>query len=111
MPNYKKVGQRYQIGDRVLKKTPSIPQERMLNKAYKPRYGVVESVDTCIQANGRVDYYYCVKWDDSGSKSSTRHMQHRLLPVDMPKRNRKPDPLKEGYQEVSPGIMFKEEKL
>jgi len=26
-------------------------------------------------------------------------------------RNRKPNPLKESYEEVSPGVMFKEEKL
>ena len=71
------VGQRYQIGDRVYRKSVTLGSGN--GQKYSARYGTIESVDSNTNAVGAVNYYYMVKWEGSNSGSPSKHIQHRLI--------------------------------
>ena len=71
------VGQRYQIGDRVYRKSVTLGSGN--GQKYAARYGTIESVDSSTNAVGAVNYYYMVKWEGSNSGSPSKHIQHRLI--------------------------------
>ena len=71
------VGQRYQIGDRVYRKSVTLGSGN--GQKYSARYGTIESVDSSTNAVGAVNYYYMVKWEGSNSGSPSKHIQHRLI--------------------------------
>ena len=74
------VGQRYQIGDRVYRKSVTLGSGN--GQKYKTRYGTITEVNTNINAVGAVNYFYMVKWEGSNSGSPSRHIQHRLKKVE-----------------------------
>ena len=109
MPMSKKhqpVGQRYQIGDRVYRKKANMGSKG--SKNYNKRFGKITEVSEDVNAVGAINYYYMVEWEGSRAGAPSRHIQHRLVPVE---DNNQPDPSQQGFKEVSPGIMFKESKL
>ena len=71
------VGQRFQIGDRVYRKSVTLGSGN--GQKYATRYGTIESVDSSTNAVGAVNYYYMVKWEGSNSGSPSKHIQHRLI--------------------------------
>tara|TARA_R100000458_G_C8261881_1_gene237290 strand:+ start:1527 stop:1760 length:234 start_codon:yes stop_codon:yes gene_type:complete len=71
-----RVGQRYQIGDRVLKKVIS------QTKSFSPRQGTVKAAEERSDSRGYPSWYYKIKWD--GSKISSIHAQQALLPLSLP---------------------------
>ena len=71
------VGQRYQIGDRVYRKSVTLGSGN--GQKYSARYGTIESVDSSTNAVGAVNYYYMVKWEKSNNGSPSKHIQHRLI--------------------------------
>lgn len=73
------VGQRFQIGDRVYRKSVTLGSGN--GQKYAARYGTIESVDSSTNAVGAVNYYYMVKWEGSNSGSPSKHIQHRLIKV------------------------------
>ena len=73
------VGQRYQIGDRVYRKSVTLGSGN--GQKYAARYGTIESVNSSTNAVGAVNYYYMVKWEGSNSGSPSKHIQHRLKKV------------------------------
>ena len=79
MPKPKPIGQRYKIGDRVYRKSPDL---RADNSSFKARYGTITDVDSNTNAVGAVNYYYMVRWEGSSTRSSSKHMQARLLPAE-----------------------------
>ena len=125
------VGQRYQIGDRVYRKSVTLGSGN--GQKYSARYGTIESVDSSTNAVGAVNYYYMVKWEGSNSGSPSKHIQHRLLkaePIPTDVQNTLAEQAYEEerieaafsngeveaepvqlFEESSPGIMFKESKL
>ena len=125
------VGQRYQIGDRVYRKSVTLGSGN--GQKYAARYGTIESVDSSTNAVGAVNYYYMVKWEGSNSGSPSKHIQHRLLkaePIPTDVQNTLAEQAYEEerieaafsngeveaepvqlFEEISPGIMFKESKL
>ena len=74
------VGQRYQIGDRVYRKSVSLGSGN--GQKYRTRYGTITDVDSNTNAVGAVNYYYMVRWEGSSTRSSSKHMQARLLPAE-----------------------------
>ena len=71
------VGQRYQIGDRVYRKSVTLGSGN--GQKYRTRYGTITDVDTSLNAKGALNYFYMVKWEGSNSGSSSKHIQHRLI--------------------------------
>ena len=71
------VGQRYQIGDRVYRKSVTLGSGN--GQKYSARYGTIESVDSSTNAVGAVNYFYMVKWEGSKAGSPSKHIQHRLI--------------------------------
>ena len=65
-----RVGQRYQRGDRVKKRT--------IGGVKPPRFGTVLHATTKNDSRGHQSWYYSVQWDDL--KSPSIHAQHALLP-------------------------------
>ena len=100
------VGQRYQIGDRVYRKSVTLGSGN--GQKYRTRYGTITDVNSNTNAVGAVNYFYMVKWEGSNSGSPSKHIQHRLIKAE---DNKPEDPSQQGFKEVSPGIMFKESKL
>ena len=96
------VGQRYQIGDRVYRKSVTLGSGN--GQKYRTRYGTITDVDSSTNAVGAVNYFYMVKWEGSNSGSPSKHIQHRLIKA-------VPVPPDSCFEEISPGIMFKESKL
>jgi len=76
MTKPKPIGQRYKIGDRVYRKSPDL---RVNNSKSKARYGTITGVDPVVNAVGATNYYYLVRWEGSSIRSSSKHMQTRLL--------------------------------
>ena len=73
------VGQRYQIGDRVYRKSVTLGSGN--GQKYRTRYGTITDVDSNTNAVGAVNYFYMVKWEGSNSGSPSKHIQHRLIKV------------------------------
>ena len=71
------VGQRYQIGDRVYRKSVTLGSGN--GQKYRTRYGTITDVDTSPNAKGSINYFYMVKWEGSNSGSPSKHIQHRLI--------------------------------
>jgi len=71
------VGQRFQIGDRVYRKSVTLGSGN--GQKYGTRYGTIQSIDSSTNAVGAVNYYYMVKWEGSNSGSPSKHIQHRLI--------------------------------
>ncbi len=71
-----RVGQRYQIGDRVLKKVLS------QTRSFSPREGTVKAAVEKSDSRGYPSWYYKVKWD--GLRTTSIHAQHALLPLSLP---------------------------
>ena len=125
------VGQRYQIGDRVYRKSVTLGSGN--GQKYRTRYGTITDVDSSTNAVGAVNYFYMVKWEGSNSGSPSKHIQHRLIkaeqiPTDVQntlaeqayEEERIEAAFSNGeveaepvqlFEEISPGIMFKESKL
>ena len=125
------VGQRFQIGDRVYRKSVTLGSGN--GQKYATRYGTIESVNSNTNAVGAVNYYYMVKWEGSNSGSPSKHIQHRLIkaePIPTDVQNTLAEQAYEEerieaafssgeieaepvqlFEEISPGIMFKESKL
>ena len=125
------VGQRYQIGDRVYRKSVTLGSGN--GQKYRTRYGTITGVDSSTNAVGAVNYFYMVKWEGSNSGSPSKHIQHRLIkaetiPTDVQntlaeqayEEERIEAAFSNGeveaepvqlFEEISPGIMFKESKL
>ena len=74
------VGQRYQIGDRVYRKSVTLGSGN--GQKYRTRYGTITGVDTSPNAKGALNYFYMVKWEGSNSGSPSKHIQHRLIKAD-----------------------------
>ena len=70
MNQQKRIGQRYQVNERVLKKTISA------SRSMAPRKGRILSVEKRLNKRGHVSYYYRIQWDDL--KSPSLHAQHVL---------------------------------
>ena len=70
------VGQRYQRGDRVYRKSVTLGSGN--GQKYRTRYGTITDVDTSHNAKGALNYFYMVKWEGSHSGSPSNHIQHRL---------------------------------
>ena len=65
-----RVGQRYQLGQRVKKRATAISK--------KPRFGtVLEAIEGSDSRNHPM-WYYSIQWDDL--KSPSIHAQHALVP-------------------------------
>ena len=125
------VGQRYQIGDRVYRKSVTLGSGN--GQKYRTRYGTITDVDSNTNAVGAVNYFYMVKWEGSNSGSPSKHIQHRLIkaePIPTDVQNTLAEQAYEEerieaafsngeveaepvqlFEEISPGIMFKESKL
>ena len=125
------VGQRYQIGDRVYRKSVTLGSGN--GQKYRTRYGTITDVDSSTNAVGAVNYFYMVKWEGSNSGSPSKHIQHRLIkadPIPTDVQNTLAEQAYEEerieaafsngeveaepvqlFEEISPGIMFKESKL
>ena len=71
------VGQRYQIGDRVYRKSVTLGSGN--GQKYRTRYGTITEVDTNINAVGAVNYFYMVEWEGSRAGAPSKHIQHRLI--------------------------------
>ena len=74
------VGQRYQIGDRVYRKKANLGAKG--SKNYNKRFGTITEVDSSTNAVGAVNYFYMVKWEGSRAGAPSKHIQHRLVPVE-----------------------------
>jgi len=68
-----RIGQRYQIGDSVLKKTIG------KSKSLPPRRGVILDVQVKRDRRGHPSYYYSIQWNDL--KSPAVHAQQVLMPM------------------------------
>ena len=105
------VGQRYQIGDRVYRKSVTLGSGN--GQKYAARYGTIESVDSSTNAVGAVNYYYMVKWEGSNSGSPSKHIQHRLkkvvpVPPDSCFDNRQDTLAEQAYEEERIEAAFKD---
>ena len=105
------VGQRYQIGDRVYRKSVTLGSGN--GQKYSARYGTIESVDSSTNAVGAVNYYYMVKWEGSNSGSPSKHIQHRLkkvvpVPPDSCFDNRQDTLAEQAYEEERIEAAFKD---
>ena len=65
------IGQRFEVGDRVTRKTLFSSTEDFIK-----RYGVVEKVLLRQNRRGTATYYYHILWNDH---KSSEHAQHTLL--------------------------------
>ena len=109
MTKPKPIGQRYKIGDRVYRKSPDL---RANNSSFNARYGTITGVDSSPNAVGAVNYYYMVRWEGSSTRSSSKHMQARLLPADIPvPPDSCFDNIKEDYQNTLAEQAYEEEKI
>ena len=105
------VGQRYQIGDRVYRKSVTLGSGN--GQKYAARYGTIESVNSSTNAVGAVNYYYMVKWEGSNSGSPSKHIQHRLkkvvpVPPDSCFDNRQDTLAEQAYEEERIEAAFKD---
>ena len=66
----KRIGQRYQVNDRVKKKIISA------SRSMAPRKGRILSVEKKLNKRGQPSFYYQIQWDDL--KSPSLHAQHVL---------------------------------
>ena len=94
------VGQRYQIGDRVYRKSVTLGSGN--GQKYRTRYGTIESVTTTPNSKGALNYYYMVKWEGSNSGSPSKHIQHRLI---------KADPIPTDVQNTLAEQAYEEERI
>nr|AFX83749.1 hypothetical protein MedDCM-OCT-S15-C1-cds9 [uncultured Mediterranean phage MEDS1 group]BAR39034.1 hypothetical protein [uncultured Mediterranean phage uvMED] len=65
------VGQRFEVGDRVTRKTIFSGTEDFIK-----RYGIVKEVLLKENRKGTSTYYYQILWNDS---KSSEHAQHTLV--------------------------------
>ena len=94
------VGQRYQIGDRVYRKSAAMGSGK--GNTFRTRYGTITEVDTNINAVGAVNYFYMVKWEGSNSGSPSKHIQHRLI---------KAEPIPTAVQNTLAEQAYEEERI
>ena len=94
------VGQRYQIGDRVYRKSAAMGSGK--GNTFRTRYGTITEVDTNINAVGAVNYFYMVKWEGSNSGSPSKHIQHRLI---------KAEPIPTDVQDTLAEQAYEEERI
>ena len=94
------VGQRYQIGDRVYRKSAAMGSGK--GNTFRTRYGTITEVDTNINAVGAVNYFYMVKWEGSNSGSPSKHIQHRL---------KKAEPVPTDVQDTLAEQAYEEERI
>ena len=94
------VGQRYQIGDRVYRKSVTLGSGN--GQKYRTRYGTIESVTTTPNSKGALNYYYMVEWEGSNSGSPSKHIQHRLI---------KADPIPTDVQNTLAEQAYEEERI
>ena len=94
------VGQRFQIGDRVYRKSVTLGSGN--GQKYATRYGTIESVNSNTNAVGAVNYYYMVKWEGSNSGSPSKHIQHRLI---------KAEPIPTDVQDTLAEQAYEEERI
>jgi len=94
------VGQRYQIGDRVYRKSVTLGSGN--GQKYRTRYGTIESVTTTPNSKGALNYYYMVEWEGSNSGSPSKHIQHRLI---------KADPIPTDVQNTLAEQAYEEERM
>ena len=94
------VGQRYQIGDRVYRKSVTLGSGN--GQKYRTRYGTITDVDSNTNAVGAVNYFYMVKWEGSNSGSPSKHIQHRLI---------KADPIPTDVQNTLAEQAYEEERI
>ena len=105
------VGQRFQIGDRVYRKSVTLGSGN--GQKYATRYGTIQSIDSSTNAVGAVNYYYMVKWEGSNSGSPSKHIQHRLIkavpvPPDSCFDNMKDTLAEQAYEEERIEAAFKD---
>ena len=101
MPKPKPIGQRYKVGDRVYRKSPDL---RANNSSFNARYGTITDVDSSPNAVGAVNYYYMVRREGSSTRSSSKHMQARLMPAS-------PADIRKDYQDTLAEQAYEEEKI
>ena len=94
------VGQRYQIGDRVYRKSAAMGTGK--GNTFRTRYGTITEVDTNVNAVGAVNYFYMVKWEGSNSGSPSKHIQHRLI---------KAEPIPTDVQNTLAEQAYEEERI
>ena len=94
------VGQRYQIGDRVYRKSVTLGSGN--GQKYRTRYGTIESVTTTPNSKGALNYYYMVEWEGSNSGSPSKHIQHRLI---------KAEPIPTDVQDTLAEQAYEEERI
>jgi hypothetical protein len=94
------VGQRYQIGDRVYRKSVTLGSSN--GQKYRTRYGTIESVTTTPNSKGALNYYYMVEWEGSNSGSPSKHIQHRLI---------KAEPIPTDVQNTLAEQAYEEERI
>ena len=94
------VGQRYQIGDRVYRKSVTLGSGN--GQKYRTRYGTITDVDTSPNAKGALNYFYMVKWEGSNSGSPSKHIQHRL---------KKAEPIPTDVQNTLAEQAYEEERM
>jgi hypothetical protein len=94
------VGQRYQIGDRVYRKSVTLGSGN--GQKYRTRYGTIESVTTTPNSKGALNYYYMVEWEGSNSGSPSKHIQHRLI---------KAEPIPTDVQNTLAEQAYEEERI
>ena len=105
------VGQRYQIGDRVYRKSVTLGSGT--GQKYRTRYGTIEGVMPSPNSKGALNYYYMVKWEGSNSGSPSKHIQHRLkkvvpVPPDSCFDNREDTLAEQAYEEERIEAAFKD---
>ena len=99
------VGQRYQIGDRVYRKSVTLGSGN--GQKYRTRYGTITDVDSNTNAVGAVNYFYMVKWEGSNSGSPSKHIQHRLIKaIPVP-----PDSCFDNMQDTLAEQAYEEERI
>ena len=94
------VGQRFQIGDRVYRKSVTLGSGK--GNTFRTRYGTITEVSTNINAVGAVNYFYMVKWEGSNSGSPSKHIQHRLI---------KAEPVPTDVQDTLAEQAYEEERI
>ena len=94
------VGQRYQVGDRVYRKSVTLGSGN--GQKYRTRYGTIESVTTTPNSKGALNYYYMVEWEGSNSGSPSKHIQHRLI---------KAEPIPTDVQNTLAEQAYEEERI
>ena len=100
------VGQRYQIGDRVYRKSVTLGSGN--GQKYRTRYGTITGVDTSPNAKGALNYFYMVKWEGSNSGSPSKHIQHRLKKAEPIPTDVQNTLAEQAYEEERIGAAFKD---